>query len=324
MNIVNATTISHAMSPSQSPSSMEPPFINLNQSEMSIVQSMRKDPCGKWSCKLCDSQFGSIMRLVTHLLTSCDQHSSLSTFSTMSAIHICTFFDEPGSIKMLECYIRVARENPDIMASNLDNDTDSEVSELANDTDSEVSGLDEGDHVGSLEPKNEDEEGTGPVWFVKDEKEGLLDQEEEEEEEEESTMDENATPKAKPQKAKKSKVVAKAVRAPRNQEFPAMPPHSLSADAKLEWTFRRDRAGEIREIIKTNLKPNTKKIDEDACLAAWNASLHPFSWNANSSTAQPYKNYRVLGSRESRDRGRLRDLTKAAEMAEKAQQQQQQ
>ena len=220
---------------------MEPPFINLNQSEMSIVQSMRKDPCGKWSCKLCDSQFGSIMRLVTHLLTSCDQHSSLSTFSTMSAIHICTFFDEPGSIKMLECYIRVARENPDIMASNLDNDTDSEVSELANDTDSEVSGLDEGDHVGSLEPKNEDEEGTGPVWFVKDEKEGLLDQEEEEEEEEESTMDENATPKAKPQKAKKSKVVAKAVRAPRNQEFPAMPPHSLSADAKLEWTFRRDR-----------------------------------------------------------------------------------
>ena len=102
--------------------------------------------------------------------------------------------------------------------------------------------------------------------------------------------------------------------------------------------------------MKTNLKPNNKKIDEDACLAAWNASPHPSSWNnANSSTAQPYKSYKVLGSRytchhltiipftasfirplltrcsflffrESRDRGRLRDLTKAAEMAAQRQQ----
>ena len=102
--------------------------------------------------------------------------------------------------------------------------------------------------------------------------------------------------------------------------------------------------------MKTNLKPNKKKIDEDACLAAWNASPHPSSWNvANSSTAQPYKSYKVLGSRyachhldhhtfycffhwafadkmvfsfsrESRDRGRLRDLTKAAEMAAQRQQ----
>ncbi|CAD6590018.1 MAG: hypothetical protein ASARMPRED_004522 [Alectoria sarmentosa] len=363
---MNATMISHAMPPSQSPS-IQPHFINLNQSEIFMVQCIRKDPRGKWSCKLCDTQFNNIMRLVTHLLTFYDQHSSLSTFSTMSAIHICMLFDEPGSIKMLECYIRVARENPDAVASNLDNDTDSEVSDLANDMDSEVSsldndmesevsdiandtnsevsdltndtdsevfdldddtdaymsGLDEVDHGRSLEPKNEDEKGTGPVWFVNDEEEGLwfMDQEEKEEEESTDFMDENSTPKAKPQNVKMSKRVAKAVRPPKNQEFPAMPPHSLSADAKLEWTFRRDRAGEIREIMKTNLKPNKKKIDEDACLAAWNASPHPSSWNvANSSTAQPYKSYKVLGSRESRDRGRLRDLTKAAEMAAQRQQ----
>ena len=232
------------------------------------------------------------MRLVTHLLTFCDQHSSLSTFSTMSAIHICTLFDEPGSIKMLECYIRVARENPHIMASNLDNDTDSEVSDLANDTDSEVSdlandtdsevsglendtdsevfnldddtdaymsGLGEVIHEGSIEPRNEDEEGTGPVWFVNDEEEGLwfMDQEEEEEEEGESAefMDENPTPEAKPQNVKKSKVVAKAVRPPKNQEFPAMPPHWLSADAKLEWAFRRDRKYQLLHLPSPPLLP---------------------------------------------------------------------
>ena len=30
-------------------------------------------------------------------------------------------------------------------------------------------------------------------------------------------------------------------RPPKNQEFPATPPASLSADQKAEWTFRRDR-----------------------------------------------------------------------------------
>ncbi|KAF6227781.1 hypothetical protein HO173_011999 [Letharia columbiana] len=118
------------MSPSQSPS-IQPHFINLNQFEMSIIQSIKQETenlGGPWSCKLCNTQFIDIMRLVTHLLTFCDRHRSLSTFLNVSAIHICMLLDDSGSIKTLETYIRLAG-----------NDTDSEVSDLGNDTDSEAS-----------------------------------------------------------------------------------------------------------------------------------------------------------------------------------------
>ncbi|KAF6231889.1 hypothetical protein HO173_009972 [Letharia columbiana] len=140
---MNLTTSYHAMSPSQSPS-IQPHFINLNQFEMSIIQSIKQETenlGGPWSCKLCNTQFIDIMRLVTHLLTFCDRHRSLSTFLNVSAIHICMLLDDSGSIKTLETYIRLAGNDTDSEVSDLGNDTDSEASTLSNDTNSDASDL---------------------------------------------------------------------------------------------------------------------------------------------------------------------------------------
>lgn len=94
---------------------------------------------------------------------------------------------------------------------------------------------------------------------------------------------------------------------PNDEEFPARPPHRLSADEKMEWKFTRDRLRGIQEIKKTyqNLDKTTNKY---AAMAAWNSSSHPESWHPNAPTKQPYKSYQVLMTRVSRDKGRLRKL----------------
>ena len=103
-----------------------------------------------------------------------------------------------------------------------------------------------------------------------------------------------------------------------NEEFSATPPSSLSWDKKLEWSYRRDRkcspfsvllalasdhtltlmigAELISHLKKTNLKPNTKFIDQDAVLAAWNSLSHPSSWAPDATDAGNYKSYNVLAT----------------------------
>ena len=103
-----------------------------------------------------------------------------------------------------------------------------------------------------------------------------------------------------------------------DEEFSATPPAFLSSDKQLEWTYRRDRkcspfsvlvalardhtltlmigAELIRHLKKTNLRPNTKYIDRDAVLAAWNSLSHPSSWAPNATEAGNYKTYNVLAT----------------------------
>lgn len=83
-------------------------FLNLNQYEMSIANSVKEISSRRWCCKQCDSEFTSVIRVVTHLLTSCDEQSGPSTFSTESAIRVCMVLNESGSAKMHQAYIRVA------------------------------------------------------------------------------------------------------------------------------------------------------------------------------------------------------------------------
>lgn len=56
-------------------------------------------------------------------------------------------------------------------------------------------------------------------------------------------------------------------------------------------------AEDIRNLMKTNLKPGTKFTNRDAVLAAWNSTSHPVSWMPNAGNAEPYKSYDVLGTR---------------------------
>lgn len=236
MLLIDANLLNAAISPSQSPM-MQPHFINLNQFEMSIVHCMRQDPSGKWSCELCDAQFNDIIILATHLLTSCDHDcdddSSSPTFSNKSAVDICMLLDEAKSIKMFESYVSVANEESDI-----------EDCDLEDDTHSEASGPRYTDHEEDNEVGIEDEEDKGPVWWVSEEDESNESVDEDttfEKQDKDLKRGSAATKGVRSKNVKRRSAVAKTVRMPRNQEFPALPPHSLSPDAKSEWTFRRDR-----------------------------------------------------------------------------------
>ena len=162
---------------------------------MSIAQAIEEKPHGEWSCKLCNTMFNSIMRVVTHVLTSCDE--DVATFSNKSAIHLCMVFDEPGSIKMLETFLRLAED-----------DTESEVCTLDNDIDSDISDFTKGDH----EQNERGKEGIGH-------------------------RNDNHASTAHNEDMKSEE----RTRPPKNQEFPATPPASLSADQQAEWTFKRNR-----------------------------------------------------------------------------------
>ena len=95
------------MSPSQS-FTTHPHFINLTQSDLSLLESMREDD-GKWSCERCRRQCGNnIMGLITHLLTSCDKE--FETFSSVDAIRLCMALNETHAHEMLGCYTRAARQ----------------------------------------------------------------------------------------------------------------------------------------------------------------------------------------------------------------------
>lgn len=219
--------------------------------------------------------------------------------------------DDSGSIKTLETYIRLAGNNTDSEASTHGSDTDSEASTLSNDTNSDASDHAELYHEGSNEPGDDGEGGTGPVWFVDNqEEEGLRSTSGDEESTE--LVDEDSTSEAHDEDVKMNDPVAKGLRLQKKQEFPTTPPAQLSAEMKAEWTFKHDRAREIRGIMKTNLKPNSKHIDRDAALAGWNSTAHPFSWELKAPKAGAYKSYGVLSSRESNDRKRLLELTEKA------------
>lgn len=201
--LIDANPLNAAMSPTQSPS-VRSHSIHLNQFERSVVKCMDKHPDGTWSCKLCKTEFdNNIMRLITHLLTLCDQPPSLHTFSTISAIRICIVLDDSETIEMLETYIRVAGDDNEIEGSDLSDDTESEVHGFSDDTISDMSDLD----------KVEQDENTGPG----------------KDRESESSQ------------APKGSREAKSPQLPENQVFSAAPPASLSVDEQAEWTFKRDR-----------------------------------------------------------------------------------
>lgn len=323
MDTMSLTTSWHAMSPLQT-LPVQPQFINFNKLDMSIVHCMMQDASGTWSCKLCDAKFNDIMMLVTHILTSRHHNPTYPTFSSLSAIRICMLLDEPGSIQMLQCYLRGAVE--DLELSDLDNvtdadidtDTDSEISEPDKDMDDELFGPRNTNHDGNelVIGKEEGTEGNEPVWWVPQEEESseVMDEDTTSESEEEDVKKGSAAANtARNKNLKRRSAVGKKVRSSKGQIFPATPPHSLSADAKLEWTFRRDRVGEIEQIMKTNRQLNSKRVDEGSALAAWNASVHPSSWKPNASGALPYKSFGALRNRASIERNRLRDLMEEAQ-----------
>ena len=125
--------------------------------------------------------------------------------------------DESGSLEMFNCYNRVASGDEDTDGSDLVE----EENELT--TEKEADG--------------------GLVWWVSGgEGEGEEEEEDEEEEEEDSDWDSDDQPTPTVRKgAKKHKAAGASTQPPRNQQFPANPPQSLSSEAQAEWTLRRDR-----------------------------------------------------------------------------------
>ena len=216
----------------------------------------------------------------------------------------------PGADEDLEIGLSDLDTNTDS-----DTDTDSRVSELDSDMDNELSNPHDTDHEENNELVTEEEEGNEPVWWVSQEKESseLMEEDPASEPEDEDVKKGSAAAHiARKKNEKRRSAIGKNVRASRSQVFPATPPHSLSADAKSEWTFRRDRVGEIMQITKTNRQLNSKRVDEGAALAAWNASVHPSRWTPNALGASPFKSFGALRNRASLDRTRLRVLTDEA------------
>ena len=205
-----------------------PDSFNLSQSEQSFAQSAQKEQTGQWSCKLCHVTFNDTLKLVTHILKSCDQ--PLSTFSSRSAIRICMHLDQSGYFEMFKSYLRVASEDGDDEGSDHDSDMDTEgtYDTDSREYDSEATISDEED----VEMK---EAGTEGVWWVEQE------EEEEEEGKDLGSADENEEDPDPVNDQPTLAAQGTRVRPPRYQEFPAMPPHSLSAGKKTEWTFKRNR-----------------------------------------------------------------------------------
>ena len=224
------------MSQSQS-ASIQPHSINPSQYERAMAQSARKDHDGQWSCKLCDRKFNNTVRLVTHILTSCDH--PLSTFSTNSAIRVCVLLDPSGSLEMFESYLRVANEEADDESSDHDSHMDTEGT---GDRESEESESDATSSEEDDELVEEEGAGTEP-WWIEEEEQGDEDDLGSADEGDESSelADDQAILAAQHVGRRRRNATGNGTRPPKNQDFPAAPPHSLSADQRREWTFRRDR-----------------------------------------------------------------------------------
>lgn len=230
LHTTDADLLNAAMSSSRSARVQHHPF-HLSRSEQTSAQYAQKEQNEQWSCKLCHAVFGNTLRLVTHILTSCDQ--PLSTFSNRSAMHICMVLDESGSREMFETYLRIASEDADDEGSGHGSDMDTEVTDDTDsgEYDSQATISEEDNEPVKRKQAGADADG---VWRVE---QGEGDKEEEvgyvgyEGEDGADTMDDQPTLAAQ----------GKRVRPPKNQEFPVIPPHSLSADKKREWTFRRNR-----------------------------------------------------------------------------------
>ena len=325
------------MSQSQS-ASTQPHSINPSQHERAIAQRAQKDHDGQWSCKLCDRKFNNTVRLVTHILTLCDD--PLTTFSTMSAVCVCVLLDPSGSLEMFESYLRVASEEADEESSDHDSDMDTEEtddgeSEEPGDGESEESEdgeseepdggeseepdegeSEESDSEATISEKDDElveegDAGTEPWWIEEEEQEeeeegdGL---ESADEDDESSVTDDQASPAARPVGPRRRNATGRGTGPPKNQDFPAVPPQSLSADQKREWTFRRDRkyphfpvqdhhltetgARQIRAIVTANAVPNSKAVDKAAVLSAWNSTTHARDWTANSANEKAPTTYR--------------------------------
>ena len=226
------------MSQSQS-ASIQPHCIDPSQDERATAQSARKDHDGQWSCKRCDRKFNNTVGLVTHILTFCDR--PFSTFSTKSAIRVCMLLDPSGSLEMFESYLRVANEEAEDESSDHDSDMDTEGT---GDRESEESGSDATSSEEDDELVEEDDAGTEPWWIEEEEQEdeeqdGLESADEDDESSE--LADDQAILAAQHVGRRKRNATGKGTGPPKNQDFPAAPPHSLSADQRREWTFRRDR-----------------------------------------------------------------------------------
>ncbi len=166
--------------------------------------------------------------------------------------------DESESLEIFNCYNRVASGDEDTDGSNLDNHSDTECPDSDEDTDTEGSDSEEDmdgegsdpdqDTVNSVydsdatiseeenELMTEEEADGGLVWWVS----GGEGEEEEEEEDSDWDSDNQPTPTVR-KGAKKHHAAGASTQPPRNQQFPATPPQSLSSEAQAEWTLRRDR-----------------------------------------------------------------------------------
>lgn len=111
MDTMSLLTSPHVASHLQTPPVQQ--FINLNEFEMSIANSIQHDATKAWSCIHCDTNFEDVMTVAIHLLMHRNRNHATATFSTRSAIKICMLLDEASSIHTLQCYLRVVGGNLD-------------------------------------------------------------------------------------------------------------------------------------------------------------------------------------------------------------------
>ena len=182
----------------------------------------------------------------------------------MSAVCVCVLLDPSGSLEMFESYLRVASEEADDESSDHDSDMDTEETddgESEGNDDGESKGNDDGESEGTDDGESQESEsgatssekddelveerdaGTEPWWIEEEEQEEEEgdDLESADEDDESSATDDQAIPAAQPVGRRRRNATGRGTGPPKNQDFPAAPPQSLSADQKREWTFRRDR-----------------------------------------------------------------------------------
>lgn len=240
-------------------------FINLNQYEMSIANSVQECRRGRWCCKQCDTEFKSVMRIVTHLLTSCDEESGLSTFSTKSAVRICMVLNELELTKVHQTYVRIGGEDTDSEVRTLGYETNSDTPDLFKDEEEDIeSGSDSGKVVRL-------EKGVKTMAAATHPTPPLI-------------QDISATPPASLSAKAKAEWAFRHRR--KCNTFPPLPapPRDHNLTVKLLG------ATEIRRLMETNRTANGH-IDYDAVLAAYNSSARRKTWKPNAPNAKPDASY---------------------------------
>jgi hypothetical protein len=212
-------------------------YINLSASEMSVVASAKKNGKG-WMCKACKQNFGDVVPLVTHLLTSCDDKNK--TFETSSLVNVCVHLDPNGCQKMLESYIRVygvghafcfrPRVSIDVLTSSqVDPRIQTAMGEGTSVTDNST--IDDDETMtddSAIDSSNRDSKGKAPAELDAPDHDLLG--------HDQSSQDSGGSQEG-------------ANAAPAGSEFAATPPEWLSDKDKAEWRVRQDRKLALKSPI---------------------------------------------------------------------------